>query len=792
MSQRLRNILLAIAVAAATTLAHAQAPIDEKCATMHMDSLLRKRFPQLGTLMQFEMAVQKKIKEIEARRRSGRVQAGVVTLPVVVHIIHNGEAVGAGRNLSQAQVQAQIAVANEDFRRLPNTRGFNTDPRGDDMEIEFCLAAVDPQGRTMAEPGIDRVRGSRASYTRDQVEGELKPNTIWDPNRYINIWVLDFAGESELLLGYAQFPSQSGLGGLPDNGGAANTDGVVVRHTSFGSADKGSFPVLQAPYNLGRTLTHELGHFFGLRHIWGDGNCGNDFVDDTPTQQSESRGCQQGRVSCGATNMVENYMDYSNDACLNIFTRGQKLRMLAVLELSPRRRELTSSNVCANAVAGPPAPAFRSDKQRVLRSARVTFSDLSTNAPTRWQWTFEGGNPATSTERNPVVTYANPGRFAVTLVAGNASGSSAPLVRTGFIEVLDAGLCGGASNFTGTPTVLREAAPATGYVSGHNSRRDQAVAEYFDNRLGYANLSSASIRFGAAVAAGGAATESIVTVLVWNARGFQSSPGAILERKEIPLRTILRDVAQNQPTQVVFDRNVPVNGIPYFVGVQLTYGGPRDSLAVATNRNGESTQITAWSQNAQGAWEPYSISRGLNVAHAITAQVGMNESVQAGASEIFIDAGQPVTLRARGASLFEWSPTTNLSATLGPQVVAFPTQTTTYTVTGSGLDLCNNRATVTVFVRNVTATEPNPVEQALTLSPNPTDGLLRVTLSNGMRGTVNMVVYDALGRQVLTQRDRKTTDAFEDTLPTERLAAGVYIVEFELEGWRARRKVVKR
>ncbi len=762
----------------------------DKCATMEMDSILRRKFPELGTLADFENDLQQKVKQMEARYKAGRTTAGIITIPVVVHIIHNGEAVGQGRNLSQAQVQSQLAVLNEDFRRKTGTRGFNSDSRGADIEIEFCLATLNPQGQNMTEPGIDRQRGNQASYTRNQIEADIKPNTIWDPNRYFNIWVLDFTGTDENLVGYAQFPSQSGLTGLPESGGASNTDGVVVRYTSFGSAEKGTFPVLQAPYNLGRTLSHETGHWLGLRHIWGDGNCANDYVEDTPEQQSESRGCARGRVSCGTTNMVENYMDYSDDLCMNIFTRGQKTRILAVMENSPRRRELLNSNVCGNLVTSKPVPNFRSSRQRTLKGAKVTFFDLSANQPTQWQWTFEGGIPETSTERNPIITYNTPGMYKVTLLSTNFLGTSEPLARSGYIEVLTEGICSMNSNFTGTATVLKETAPATGYIAGHNSKGDLAKAEYFTNSLGYINVSGVSIQFGKAIAAKGSTTEATVTVIAWNARGFQSSPGAVLERKEVPLRTILQDVAQNQPTQIIFDRNAPVNGQPYFIGIELTYG-TKDTVALVTNQNGEATQITSWEKNKAGEWKPYSINRGLNIAHAITPLVGMNESVQVSASSVFVEAGQPVTLTAKGASIFSWTPAQNLNGTLGAQVTAYPTQTTTYTVTGSGLDLCNNKASITVFVRNPTATESPLLDQTLTLHPNPVEQVTMLEVENEVRGAVSIEVYTSIGKQVVQIRDRKGTGTYSRLLDMRSLASGVYVIVFKLNTGVARRKLVK-
>ncbi|TAG67764.1 MAG: hypothetical protein EAZ26_08615, partial [Runella slithyformis] len=383
----------------------AQAQRNEPCATMEMDSLLRLKHPELGTLDQFERALQKKIIAIKVRQAASREVAEVVTLPVVVHIVHNGEAIGQGRNLSEAQVKAQIETLNEDFRRKRGSRGDNQDPRGADIEIEFCLAQVNPNGQRMTEFGIDRISGGRPNWTRNDIENDLKPRTIWDPNKYYNIWVVDFASIEGGLLAYAQFPSQSGLPGINDNSGAANTDGVAIRFTSFGNAEKGTFPVMIAPYNLGRTLAHETGHWLGLRHIWGDGNCGNDFVDDTPTQASSSSGCQKGRISCGTANMVENYMDYSEDACFNIFTIGQKSRMRAVMELSPRRNSLITANLCGTTVVARPTANFQAENRTVLLGGQVRFTDISSNFPTRWQWEFEGGEPATSTEQNPVVTY---------------------------------------------------------------------------------------------------------------------------------------------------------------------------------------------------------------------------------------------------------------------------------------------------------------------------------------------------------------------------------------------------
>ncbi|RAJ94417.1 putative secreted protein (Por secretion system target) [Larkinella arboricola] len=772
----------------------AQLPNNDKCITMYNDSVLRTKYPQLGTLDEFEKTLQKRIETIKQLERTGRLKAAVLTIPVVVHVVHAGEAVGTGRNISQAQIQSQIETLNEDFRRKVGTRGYNENPVGADIEIEFCLATVNPQGVTLPQRGIDRINGQtgfgKGTWAQNDIENLLKPNTYWDPERYYNIWVLDFAATDNRLVGYAQFPNQSNLAGMNPNNGPASTDGVVIRYNSFGNAEKGNFPVLQAPYNLGRTLTHETGHWLGLRHIWGDANCGNDYVDDTPTQASESRGCQKGRTSCGTTNMVENYMDYSDDACFNIFTMGQKARIRAVMEISPRRANLINSSLCGTNVAGPPIPNFRSEQRQVLLGGQVRFVDLSTNLPTSWQWTFEGGTPSASAEQNPTVTYNTPGKFKVTLVAANSSGSSAPLVREAYIEVLSVGLCADQTNFNGTPTVLRQP-NGTGYVAGQNSRKTQAVSELFSNSLAYNNMHAAVLRFGVAKAARGASTESVVTINVWNARGIQNGPGALLESKDVPLRTILDDVANQRSTTVVFDRNVPLSGLPFHIGISITQAAG-DTIALMTTRNGESTQASAWFQNAQGDWARYSDSLGLNVAHHITARVGMKPSIQITASAQFVSPGEAVTLNARGAGIFNWSGQ-NLSSTLGAQVIARPTQTTSYTVTGSGLDLCNATATARIFVGAGSITEvPTTLpDQAITITPNPSDGLAKLAFRNTSRGVLTLSVRNLTGVEVLRQQFQKTEDGFERNLDLRTMASGLYLIEVRIGDQVVRKKIVK-
>ncbi len=280
----------------------------------------------------------------------------VYNIPVVVHVINNGEGIGIGSNISTAQIQSQIQILNEDFRKLNadiiNLPNIWTSLAAD-FEINFCSALLDPSGNIMAEPGINRVNRqtlgfSSPPYGSSYIDGTIKPSTIWNTNDYLNIWCLSLG---DGLLGYATFPNpgNSGLAGLGFSYGSATSDGVVILNSSFGNIGTAS-----PPYNKGRTLTHELGHWIGLRHIWGDGNCANDYCADTPTQEGSNYSCPNfPSISCSNGpngDMFMNYMDYVDDACMYMFSNDQKNRAQAIMANSPMRMALATSTKCNNPI----------------------------------------------------------------------------------------------------------------------------------------------------------------------------------------------------------------------------------------------------------------------------------------------------------------------------------------------------------------------------------------------------------------------------------------------------------
>jgi hypothetical protein len=242
----------------------------------------------------------------------------IATIPVVVHVVYRT----AAENISAAQVKSQIGVLNRDYRaknpdrsRTPSVwKGLVGDTR-----VQFALATRDPQGKPTT--GITRTKTTRTGFgTGDTVKFRKSGGAdAWPTRRYLNIWVCALQGG---LLGYAQFP-----------GGPPRTDGVVILNRAFGASGTAG-----APFDLGRTTTHEVGHWLNLRHIWGDTeDCsGGDSVSDTPNAETPNYGKPKfPHISCGNGpngDMFMNYMDYVDDAAMFMFTLGQVSRMHATLD----------------------------------------------------------------------------------------------------------------------------------------------------------------------------------------------------------------------------------------------------------------------------------------------------------------------------------------------------------------------------------------------------------------------------------------------------------------------------
>jgi len=325
----------------------ADLPALNRCGTVEYEKILQQRNPdrlrQVNELnRQVERAIQSRVGP------SGRAAADdrLYRIPIVVHVVHSNATGDIGgptnSNISDEQILSQIQVLNEDYRRVPGTNGFNTSPVGADARIEFFLATKDPKGNPTN--GITRNYYARkAEFGVDDNSGDdilLSQIAYWPSDRYLNIWVT----RVKTFLGYTQFPTAADtLSALPTDSNEF-TDGSIIDYRYFG---RQIGTVRDQTYALGRTATHEIGHWLGLLHTWGDGDgCAPDYVADTPPTKApnQTRQCRQTFSNCdgkGQTrDQTENYLDYSPDICMNLFTQGQVARMRTVLALSPRRARL--------------------------------------------------------------------------------------------------------------------------------------------------------------------------------------------------------------------------------------------------------------------------------------------------------------------------------------------------------------------------------------------------------------------------------------------------------------------
>ncbi len=282
---------------------------DRGCASMDVLEENMKEDPSLKNKMD---DIEKHTKDFEKKMKGSRVGAtGTLIIPVVVNVLYSN----ANENISAAQIQSQIDVLNKDFSATNTDIGLVPSAftaAVSNMEYQFVLSSV------------VRKSSSKASWgTRDAMKsakkGGIDPTS---PTTKLNLWVCNIGGG---ILGYAQFP-----------GGSSATDGVVVGPQYFGNTG-----FVSAPYDKGRTATHEVGHWLNLRHIWGDASCGTDQVADTPTQQGANYGCPAfPRVTCSNGpngDMFMNYMDYTNDLCMYMFSGGQKTRSRAVFAVGGPR-----------------------------------------------------------------------------------------------------------------------------------------------------------------------------------------------------------------------------------------------------------------------------------------------------------------------------------------------------------------------------------------------------------------------------------------------------------------------
>ncbi len=390
---------------------HAQ-QVDNKawCGTKHIH-----QSPFVAGGQRFEEDI------FNSTRRSNERLTGVdrLSVQVVVHIIHNGETQGKGSNLLYDQIEAQIELLNLDFSaRNPNLQDTETQFAGliGNPNIQFVLARVSPDGKLLAEAGVNRLSFPQKDWTPDAFNKLVKPLTQWDTKRYLNIWVVDIANDTEI--GFSTPPSSW----LPKESAMPPVnpleEGIVVDYQYFGDISQRGGAYL-AESAFGRVLTHEMGHFLGLLHPWGTtlGKCDSDFCEDTPPVDAFHSYCGV-RLASKCSNkpvMMQNFMDYSPEQCRTFFTDDQAQRMRTCLELAPSRIELLNAGARKSEMIA----AFTASSKEVCAGETIVFENLAYSlyglVECQAEWEFEGGIIEKQNANKIWVRYAKAGIYDVKL-----------------------------------------------------------------------------------------------------------------------------------------------------------------------------------------------------------------------------------------------------------------------------------------------------------------------------------------------------------------------------------------
>lgn len=610
---------------------------------------------------EFNKLVDKYIKE-RTDVSTGKISTIPAVIPVVVHVIHNQNSITL-ENITAAQVASQIAVLNADFAGtntdISSVPSIFTASKAGDTQIQFCLAVTDPTGNPMSEPGIHRQKWNTISGATDPnlaadgaslqnlFNNTIKPNTIWDPTKYMNIWVAKMNGSG--LLGYASWPAASTLTGL-GTVETAQTSGVVINCYAFGTtgiAGTSGYSV----YNKGRTATHEIGHWLGLRHISGDDatcSVNNDFCLDTPKQKGGYNGgtpdpTGQGGLNYGCptypylaasectgansattagSEMFMNYMDYVDDACMYLFTTNQKTRMQTAMTNGTYRKLLGTHGLCSSSPTAPVA-AFTMSSSGCTNMAVSTSNSTTGNPTPTYAWSSSPSTGVTisnATATSPTITFANTGTYTVTLVATNSQGSQN---ATQVISITNCTMtqCDTLNNIPDTSNLVLYTTGG-GYLSGNNQYGDTHKGEYFTQTGISGNKVTGVIVYfykNGNNGTGGTAGNNMAFQL-YAGNNTAGPTGAAVKSDNVTLGTLATGGIQSGTVLAythTFSTAYTLTANEFHAAVQLpTTAG--DTVALYSRLLNVPTTNTAWEKQSNGTWYPYNSGSAWGQTGAIT------------------------------------------------------------------------------------------------------------------------------------------------------------------------------
>lgn len=673
-----------------------------RCSTVEHEAELLIRHPKRGNQ---RAAFEQIVEEYSQLNSINRTQNAIITIPVVVHVVYNS----ASQNVSTAQIISQIEVLNQDFARL-NADTNNTPiafrPVASGTTIQFCLAQRDPNGQPTT--GVERRSSNVASWsTNDAVKSFASGGlNAWNPAKYFNIWVCRL---SNGVLGYAEFPTTS----------LSNTYGVVIDYQSFGTIGTAT-----APYNEGRTATHEVGHCFNLKHIWGDDGSacsGTDNCADTPNQSSENYGCPNYPLTdgCSSTNpgvMFMNYMDYVDDGCMNMFTLNQVTRMNAVVN-NPPYNALAASDGCQPVlvVTDDARLAGINSPSGTICAGQFTPSITLSNA---------GTNPLTSVN----ITYVIDGGTPVTL---NWTGN---LAAAGTIAV---SLTPATVSTSGVHTILV-------YTSSPNGNADNNTTN-----------DSLTVSFNV--------NGSIGTVLPY-VQGFETSPfpptGITINNPDGSYTWEQSNLAAKTGTYSILMDNFDYDGT-----------GQIDELELpALDFTSGATANTTPYMSFQVAYQLYT-SPSANPSYSDTLEILVSSDCGTTFTSVYKKFGTALTTAIPTFSTTEFIPSASQWRKDSINLAAFENFNSVIVKLHHVTDFENSLFVDDININQVTSTGLSVItEPLISVFPNPVSDVLGIRPREASR----IEIYDAKGQKVYDSVEILRQDLI--TIPIEKFATGIYSI----------------
>ncbi len=622
---------------------------QEKCGTAQLHNHMMQNDAQYAQRMQeFEDYV------VSITNSTTPKVLAQYKIPVVVHVMHKGEAVGVGTNVSDLAIRNAIKDLNDRYRKIAGTGGFGN---GVDVEIEFALAVRDPNGactngitrHSMASNSSYMSGGVRLDGSVGMTETALKAVVDWAPTKYYNIWLVSEIDNNEGgagVQGFAYFASSHGTA----------IDGAIILASNFTSG-------------VSMTTTHELGHALNLYHTFeGDGTgstcpsqangCGSNAGDccgDIPRHKRSQSNCNvTGTNSCDGNSsnalFARNYMDYASDDCVNMFTANQKTRALAACS-GPRASFFATSNLALVPVAAPTA-AFTASNSIICSGQTVTFTDLSACVPntylgetswagTTFSWTFtNGATTLSSTAQNPTMTFTVAGSYDVTLTVTTPAGTDTHTEN-------DYVVLGGTTSTTCTPSSANEDmfAQTVSNVTFNtiNNTTDSYTNDAYQN---FACTDNTIVQAGNVYAlsitgnAGPSAAEKFEVYIDYNNDGVFTNPSEMVHSGTVAIGSSTTVNTQTLTANVTIPATAVTNTL------------------LKMRVMAEAGNITAGKRNCSSAFtigdvEDYGvyIQAGCTVAPAI--------GTQPAASTICAGANTTFTVASTGATSYQWQVSTN-------------------------------------------------------------------------------------------------------------------------------------